>query len=163
MSDFHDHYPNYEVMANHGEEEGKANRKILWRVFWVMLAITIFELIVGFLAPEKGWSGTWWLKTLFIALTIAKAAAIVLWFMHLKHEVKFFKWAILAPYVVFMFYTIFIVLTEGTYSGSHGHHTRVDKIFIEQQAALNSGAHHAGATHDAGAGHGTEAHGEEHH
>jgi len=154
MSEFHDHYPNYEVMANHGEEEGKKNRSVLWKVFWVMLAITVFELIVGFLAPGKGWSGTWWLKTLFIGLTIAKAAAIVLWFMHLKHEVKFFKWAILAPYIVFMFYTIFVILTEGIYSGKSEHFTRVDPIFVKQQADLKSG-HHGGdaAGHDKGASH----------
>ena len=138
MSEFHDNYPQYEVMANHGEDEGKQNRKTLWRVFWVMLAITVFELVVGFMAPEKGWSGTWWLKTLFITLTIAKAAAIVLWFMHLGHEVKFFKYAILAPYLVFMLYTIFIILTEGVYAGSSGRFTKVDKIFVQQQADLNS-------------------------
>ena len=115
--EFHDNYPNYEVMSNHGEEEGKKGRKTLWNVFWVMLFITIFELVIGFLAPGQGWSGTWWLKTLFIGLTIVKAAAIVLWFMHLGHEVKFFKYIILMPYLIFMLYTIFIVLTEGTYAG----------------------------------------------
>src|SRR5688572_15517996 len=146
MSEFHDNYPPYEVMSNHGAEEGKKLRRTLWNVFWVMLAITIFELVVGFLAPSKGWSGTWWLKTLFISLTIAKAAAIVIWFMHLGHEVKFFKYTILAPYIVFMFYTIFIILTEGTYAGSSGHFTPVDKIFIEQQAALKKG-HHGGGAH----------------
>ncbi|MEI6019639.1 MAG: cytochrome C oxidase subunit IV family protein, partial [Bacteroidota bacterium] len=104
MSDFHDHYPNYEVMSNHDEEHGKKSRRTLWNVFWVMLAITVFELVVGFLAPSKGWSGTWWIKTLFISLTIVKAAAIVLWFMHLGHEKKVFKYTILMPYVVFMFY-----------------------------------------------------------
>lgn len=162
MSEFHDNYPQYEVMSNHGEEEGKKSRRVLWNVFWVMLAITIFELIVGFLAPEKGWSGTLWLKVLFIGLTIAKAAAIVLWFMHLKHEVKFMKWAVLAPYIVFMFYTIFIVLTEGTYSGTSGHLTRVDHIYIEQQEALKHGHHAGAASHHDGAAH-EEAHGEEHH
>lgn len=150
MSDFHDNYPQYEVMSNHGEEEGKKNRRTLWNVFWVMLAITIFELVVGFLAPSNGWSGTWWLKTLFISLTIVKAAAIVIWFMHLGHEVKFFKYAILAPYIVFMFYTIFIILTEGTYAGSSGKLTRIDPIFVEQQAALRKG-HHGGAQHSEGA------------
>ena len=163
MSEFHDNYPNYEVMANHGEEEGKKNRRTLWNVFWVMLAITIFELVVGFLAPGKGWSGTWWLKTLFITLTIAKAAAIVLWFMHLGHEVKFFKWAILAPYIVFMFYTIFIILTEGTYAGSSGKFTRIDPIFIEQQAALKSGHHSAGSSDGAAHGDHGDSQGEEHH
>ena len=90
--EFHDDYPQYELMAHHGEEEGKKARRKLWNVFWIMLAITIFELIVGFLAPGKGWSGTTWLKVLFISLTIAKAGYIVIVFMHLGHEVKFFKY-----------------------------------------------------------------------
>ena len=155
--EFHDNYPQYEVMSNHGEEEGKKGRRTLWNVFWVMLAITVFELIVGFMAPSRGWSGTWWLKTLFITLTIAKAAAIVLWFMHLGHEVKFFKYVILMPYLVFMLYTIFIILTEGTYAGSKGNLTRVDPIFVKQQENLKSG-HHGSAS-----GHHEEAAGEEQH
>jgi hypothetical protein len=75
--------------------------------------------------------------------------------------VKAFKYAILAPYIVFMFYTIFIVLTEGNYAGSSGKLTKIDPIFVEQQQALKSG-HHGAAAHDAGAAH-EEAHGEEHH
>ena len=145
MSDFHDNYPHYEVMSDHCEEAGKSARRTLWNVFWVMLFITVFELIIGSMAPSHGWSGTWWLKTLFISLTVVKAAAIVMWFMHLKHEVSFFKYAILAPYIIFMLYTIFIILTEGTYAGSSGNLTRVDKIFIEQQEQLKSGAHHSEA------------------
>ena len=148
MSEFHDNYPHYESMSNHGEEEGKKARKVLWNVFWVMLFITIFELVVGFMAPSRGWSGTWWLKTLFISLTVVKAAAIVMWFMHLGHEVKFFKYAILAPYILFMLYTIFIVLTEGTYAGEKARVTRVDPIFVEQQKALKSGHHGGGASHE---------------
>ncbi len=152
MSEFHDNYPQYEVMSNHGEEEGKKTRSVLWKVFWVMLAITVFELVIGFLAPGNGWSGTWWLKTLFISLTIVKAAAIVLWFMHLGHEAKFFKYMILVPYVIFMFYTIFIVLTEGTYSGTVDHHTKIDPIFKEQQDALKHGHQGGGeAAHEAAA------------
>ncbi|HQQ93263.1 MAG TPA: cytochrome C oxidase subunit IV family protein [Bacteroidia bacterium] len=146
--EFHDNYPQYELMSNHGEEEGKKARKTLWNVFWVMLAITIFELVVGFLAPSKGWSGTWWIKTLFISLTLAKAAAIVLWFMHLGHEVKFFKYIILMPYILFMLYTIFIVLTEGTYAGTSGNLTRVDPIFVKQQQDLKN-AHHSAESHEA--------------
>lgn len=146
--EFHDNYPQYEVMSNHGEEEGKKGRKTLWNVFWVMLAITIFELVVGFMAPSQGWSGTWWLKTLFISLTLVKAAAIVLWFMHLGHEVKFFKYIILMPYLLFMFYTIFIILTEGTYAGASGNLTSVDPIFVKQQEDLRKGHHASGANHE---------------
>ncbi|MBS1652223.1 MAG: cytochrome C oxidase subunit IV family protein [Bacteroidetes bacterium] len=157
--EFHDNYPQYEIMSNHDEAHGKKSRRTLWNVFWVMLAITIFELIIGFLAPSKGWSGTLGLKTLFISLTIAKAAAIVWWFMHLGHEVKFFKYTILMPYIIFIVYTIFIVLTEGTYAGTSGHFTKVDPIFKKQQEALKSGHHGGGEAHEQSSAHeATEAH-----
>ena len=143
--EFHDDYPSYETMSNHGEEDGKKARKVLWNVFWVMLFITIFELIVGSLAPSKGWSGTLGLKVLFIGLTIVKAAAIVLWFMHLGHEVKFFKYVILIPYIIFIVYGAFIILVEGDYSGKPGKFTRVDKIFIDQQQKLKQ-SHHGGGS-----------------
>jgi len=158
MSEFHDDYPSYETMSNHSEEEGKKDRKVLWKVFWVMLFITIFELIVGSMAPARGWTGTMGLKVLFIGLTVVKAAAIVIWFMHLGHEVKFLKYVILIPYIVFILYAVFIILVEGVYSGKSGNFTRVDKIFIDQQKQLSSGHHASGAAHDAGVEHSEEHH-----
>lgn len=155
MSEFHDDYPSYEHMAHHSEEEGKKARRTLWNVFWIMLAITLFELVIGSMAPSHGWSGTLWLKTLFIGLTIAKAAAIVMWFMHLGHEVKFFKYVVLVPYLLFMSYTIFIVLDEGIYSGHTENRTKVDPILIKQQEDLRAGHGHHPA---AGAEHTEEAH-----
>ncbi len=160
MSEFHDDYPSYEHMAHHSEEEGKKARRTLWNVFWVMLAITIFELIIGSMAPSHGWSGTTWLKVLFIVLTIAKAAAIVMWFMHLGHEVKFFKYIVLVPYLIFMSYTIFIVLDEGVYSGDPENRTKVDPILIKQQEDLRAGH---GAHHEADAAHGADHAEEAHH
>ena len=66
--------------------------------------------------------------------------------MHLGHEVKFFKYIILIPYIIFMFYTIFVILTEGTYSGSSTKATRIDPIFVEQQKALKQGHHSSGVS-----------------
>lgn len=162
MSEFHDNFPSYETMYNHDEAYGKKARRTLWNVFWIMLIITIAELIIGSMAPGHGWSGTLWLKVLFIGLTLAKAAFIVWWFMHLGHEVKFFKYVILVPYITFMFYGIFIILTEGTYAGESGRFTRVDPILVEQQQKLRAGhGHHdAAATHE---GHEAEKSHEEHH
>ncbi len=156
MSEFHDDYPQYELMANHSDEEGKTIRKTLWRVFWYMLAITIFELVIGSMAPGHGWTGTLWLKFLFIGLTILKAGFIVLAFMHLGHEVTFFKWIVLCPYILFMSYGIFIILDEGVYSAEPKNRTQVDKIFVDQQEKLKSGhGHHAAP---AAEGHAEEAH-----
>lgn len=155
--EFHDDYPQYELMAHHSEEEGKKVRRTLWNVFWIMLAITIVELIVGALAPGKGWTGALWLKVFFIGLTIVKAGYIVMAFMHLGGEVKFFKYVVLIPYFVFMCYTIFIVLTEGTYSGYPINRTKVQQIYIDQQENLKSGHGHHEAPAAAEAGH-EEAH-----
>ncbi len=150
--EFHDDYPSYETMYNHDEEYGKKARRKLWNVFWIMLGITILELIVGFLAPGKGWTGMLWLKIFFIGFTIIKAGYIVMSFMHLGHEVKFMKYVILMPYIVFMFYTIFIILTEGTYAGGAGRFTRVDPVLVNQQIELKK--HHGhGGEHETKAGH----------
>ena len=54
MSEFHDDYPQYELMAHHSEEEGKIKRRKLWNVFWIMLSVTIVELIIGFQASAWG-------------------------------------------------------------------------------------------------------------
>ena len=142
--EFHDDYPEYEKMAAHSEEDGKKLRRTLWNVFWIMLIITILELVIGFLAPGNGWSGTLWLKTLFITLTIAKAGFIVMAFMHLGHEAKFFKYTVLAPYTIFMFYCIFICLNEGTYSGKAANRTPIDQLLVKQQEDLRAHkGHHA--------------------
>src|SRR4051812_39060318 len=109
MDEFHDDYPQYEIMAHHSEDEGVHIRKTLWRVFFIMLIITIFELIVGFnakslhLVSDLGYS-TITLKILFIGLTIVKAGFIVMSFMHLGHENKLSKWVILGPYTAFILY-----------------------------------------------------------
>ncbi|MBN8703385.1 MAG: cytochrome C oxidase subunit IV family protein [Bacteroidetes bacterium] len=146
MSEFHDDYPNYEAMAHHSEEEGAVKRKKLWKVFWIMLGITIIELIIGFMA--KDWhllddrnKSTLLLKVLFIGFTIAKAAYIVLSFMHLGDERKVFKYTILAPYCLFITYLIWIVTTEGTYSSSTERKSAMDQNVIDQQEMLLKGGH----------------------
>lgn len=163
MSEFHDHYPSYETMAQHGEEEGKKVRRTLWNVFWYMLAITIFELVIGSMAPSHGWSGTLWLKVLFIGLTIVKAGFIVMAFMHLGHEKSFMKYSILVPYCIFMIYLVFIVLDEGLYSARSENRTRVDPLLIKQQEDLRSGHGHHGAAHATAPSASDEHHAEESH
>lgn len=115
-----------------------------------------FELVVGSMAPSKGWSGTLGLKVLFIGLTVLKAGFIVMAFMHLGHEKTFMKYAILAPYIIFISYTIFIILDEGVYSGNAQNRTTVDPLLIKQQEDLK-----AGHGHSAPSGHAEGTHTEE--
>lgn len=116
MSEFHDYDPRYEFLAQHGEEEGKTKRKKLWKVFWILLAVTIVELVIGFY--NSHFSGAI-LKVIFIGLTIYKAYYIVAEFMHLGHEAKGMRVTIIVPYAIFAVYLIYICLVEGVYSKVH--------------------------------------------
>ena len=115
MADFfeeYEGYPNYEKMAIHDEAHGKATRKKLWMVFWVMLIVTLIELAIGAFADM----GEINKEYTFIFFTLAKAFFIVWVFMHLGNEKQALKYVIIVPYTLFIFYLAFMAITEGTYS-----------------------------------------------
>lgn len=102
----------YSLDAHHSEEDGKKIRRKIWIVTAILTLITAFEVAVG--ASVKQSSDYWTaVKWIFIALTLLKAAYIVMVFMHLGEERKGLKAVILVPYFIFMLYLIFIALTEG--------------------------------------------------
>jgi cytochrome c oxidase subunit IV len=84
-------------------------RKIIWKTFWILLFVTIFEVAIAFAPLSKEL-----LQWIFVALTIVKSAYIVGIFMHLFHEKFTFKYTILLPFILIV-YLIFIALAEGTY------------------------------------------------
>jgi cytochrome c oxidase subunit IV len=143
MSEFHDDYPQYELMAHHSEEEGKKMRRKLWNVFWIMLVVTIVELIIGSKAHSWGLlnedrTSSVLLKFIFIGLTIGKAFFIVFSFMHLGHEKKWLKYCILGPYMVFIIYLVFIIVGEANYSKEHKE--KMDGLIVKQKMELNKAA-----------------------
>ncbi len=157
--EFHDDYPQYEVMSNHSEAEGKPIRRRLWNVFWIMLGVTILELVIGTYASNMGLldedrRSSMLLKVIFVGLTVLKAGYIVMVFMHLGHEEKFMKWTILAPYIVFIVYLVFIILVEGIYVGvpanstpaHHQYKDNRDAAVKELKAHEQGGGHSEAAT-----------------
>ncbi|HET6228091.1 MAG TPA: cytochrome C oxidase subunit IV family protein [Bacteroidia bacterium] len=155
MSEFHDDYPQYEFMAHHSEEEGKLKRRKLWNVFWIMLGVTIVELIIGFNAKKWGLlhddrTSSFILKIIFIGLTLLKAFYIVYKFMHLGDERKFMKYSIIGPYTIFIIYLVFIIVVEANYSLIHK--DKMDNLIIEQKDRLNKEANegHHGGEHEGG-------------
>lgn len=145
--EFNDGYPSYETMASHDDAHGSQIRKVIWKVFAIMLAVTIVELIVGFKAEGWGLSKLF-LKVFFIGFTLVKAGYIVLSFMHLGDEVKALKWVILGPFIVLVLYLVFMVdVGEGSYSKDH--RTVMDHNVV-------NAVHHGGAaehTEEAGEAH----------
>ena len=107
----------YSLDGHHSEEAGMKIRKKIIFVTILLTAITAVEVACGMLIKQSSdyWAITKWF---FIVLTLVKAGYIVLVFMHLGDERKALKYVILTPYLVFMAYLIFILLTEGTAVGT---------------------------------------------
>lgn len=96
------------VPAEGGHDHGTLTTKLIWRVFWILLGVTLFEVGIAFTSIPKDI-----LMYTFIVLTIVKSYYIVGYFMHLKYEVVPFRWTILLPFVLIV-YLIFIALYEGS-------------------------------------------------
>jgi len=106
-------------MSNHAEHTEQGHQahgaghdnhnstKLIWKTFFILLGITIFELVIPFTSINPDVQ-----RYIFIILTIVKAFYIVAYFMHLKFEAKFFRYAMILPFA-FIVYLIAISLGEG--------------------------------------------------
>ncbi len=90
-----------------------AQTKEIWKVFYILLALTAFEFLIAF-TMERGMGKTW----IFVGMTLVKAFYIVGYFMHLKHEVKFLIKCLLFP-TIFIVWLMIILFYEG------GHHNLI--------------------------------------
>jgi len=116
----------YSLDAHHSEEEGKNKRKAIWKVTAILSIITALEVIVGVLWPKDDAGSAWeFIKWGYIILTVIKAGYIVMVFMHLGEERKAFRMMVLVPYIIFILYLIFHLLTEASYIGATWNQFRV--------------------------------------
>ena len=99
----------------HGEEHAqvtvlppnKEKIKKLWTVAGILGAVTALEFLIAFTMHHGP------LKTsIFVGLTIVKAAYIVGEFMHLRYEVKVLFWSILIP-MIFVVWMLVAFVYEG--------------------------------------------------
>ncbi len=94
-------------VQTHEDDGGAAHRKLIWKTFFILSAITALEFIVAFSMPSG-----YFKVSIFIAMTIVKAFYIVGEFMHLKHEVKGLIWSILIP-CLFVMWLLGALMWEG--------------------------------------------------
>ncbi len=83
--------------------------KIIWKTFWILLIVTLFEVGIAFTSIPHDI-----LIVIFIVLTIVKAYYIIAFFMHLKHEKDAFKYSILLPFFLILFFIV-MAIAEGNY------------------------------------------------
>lgn len=91
------------------EHHDPKNVKVIWKTFWILLLVTMFEVGIAFTSIPRDI-----LIVTFIVLTIVKAYYIVAYFMHLKHEKVSFQYSVLLPFFLIL-YLIVLALAEGNY------------------------------------------------
>ena len=89
------------------EHHDPKSKKVIWKTFWILLLITIFEVGIAF-APIPHDV----LVAIFIVLTIVKAYFIIAYFMHLKHEEKSFGYTIILPFILIVYFKLVAVVEE---------------------------------------------------
>lgn len=99
------------------EHHAPSSKKLIWRVFWILLAVTIIEVGTAELNHMYHFVSKSILNWILIGLTIVKAYFIVAYFMHLKHEKISLQYIIILPFILIV-YLIFIALYEGVYLGT---------------------------------------------
>ncbi|SFE29274.1 cytochrome C oxidase subunit IV family protein [Flavobacterium xueshanense] len=91
----------------------------IWKVFGILSAVTVVEVILGILKPDalhmNNFMGMNLLNWIFYALTVYKAYYIVYAFMHMEGEKSTLRSAVVFPLIFLILYLLFILLTEGDY------------------------------------------------
>lgn len=92
------------------QPEHTGGTKRIWRVFWVLSALTIVELALGYflyaMGDKIGYVSILSTKVVIGLLTLAKAYYIVSVFMHLGDEVRNLIMTIVVPLILFVWFII---------------------------------------------------------
>jgi len=102
------------ILAHHSDinsAESKNQVKRIWKIFWILLVITVAEVIVGMYFSQHLPAAV--KAFFFLALTILKAGYIVAVFMHLGDEFKNFMVTVLIPLVLFVWFIIAFLADGG--------------------------------------------------
>ncbi len=111
------------------KEKSTFNTKAVWRTFWILLCITVFELIIAIIYYETHFFPKHLLNGVFIIMTLAKAFFIIAEFMHLGHEIRNLVMTIAIPACLFIWFLIAFVWDGSSY---HTLRMRYDKYQYEQ-------------------------------
>ncbi len=96
------------------EEHESMSRGEIWKVFFILLAITCVEFFIALYMVPKGHMGINIANPIYIVLTLAKAFYIVAYFMHLKFEKMGLMLAIIVP-ILFIIGLILVLTNESHY------------------------------------------------
>lgn len=102
------------VLAHHHDPksaESKAQVAKIWKITLILSIITVAEVLGGLYL--SAFMAKWLLNSIFLILTILKSAYIVSVFMHLGDEVKWFRFCVLIPLTLFVWFIIAFLFDGG--------------------------------------------------
>lgn len=102
------------LMQHHTDLNSPESKKQvgrIWKVFWILLVVTIAEVILGMFFSHQMPKGL--VAFFFLALTLFKAGYIVAVFMHLGDEIKGFMITVLIPLTLFIWFIIAFLADGG--------------------------------------------------
>ena len=102
------------VMQHHTDvnsAESKSQIGRIWKVFWILLLITVVEVMMGMFLSHSMPKAL--VAFLFLALTVLKAGYIIAVFMHLGDEVKIFIITMAIPITLFIWFIIAFLYDGG--------------------------------------------------
>jgi cytochrome c oxidase subunit IV len=123
--------------AQHAEPH--FDTKPIWRTFWILLGITIVELIIATIHLKTGFPPKLVVNGVYLILTCAKAFYIIAEFMHLRHELKNLIMTIAIPATLFIWFIIAFLWDGGSYKDLRN---RYDIHHTEKKMAAPEGGEH---------------------
>jgi caa(3)-type oxidase subunit IV len=102
-------HASHETHAAHGTPGATAthvdHRRDYFRIFWVLLVLTIVEVGVSYMKMDKRVT-----SAIMIGLALTKAAFVGLYYMHLKYEKRSLLWLAALPLPTAGFYAVYLML-----------------------------------------------------
>lgn len=120
---------NVDTTTSHDNAHAQFDTKPIWRTFWILLGITLVELILATIHLKTGFPPKYVLNGVYLILTCAKAFYIIAEFMHLRHEIKNLIMTIAVPALLFVWFVIAFVSDGNSYRELRN---RYDKYQLEQ-------------------------------
>ncbi|WP_421946066.1 cytochrome C oxidase subunit IV family protein [Pedobacter sp.] len=108
---------NHAHTEGHDEHGGLSKGKI-WKVFGILLAITVIEFIIALWVLPNHYMSHAVGNFVYIALTLLKAFYIVAYFMHLKYEKLGLQLSLTVTFI-FIIYFLVLMLIEGGFIFHH--------------------------------------------
>jgi len=112
-----------------GHAEPTFSTKAIWRTFWILLIITVVELVLAIVYYESHFLPKHFLNGLFVIGTLAKAFFIVAEFMHLGHEIRNLILTIAIPALLFVWFIIAFLWDGNSYKNLRNNY---DRYHLEQ-------------------------------